>query len=436
MRSSTIRALWFNCIVANVIAATACGDGVAFKYQFDRSTARPAYENEQIAFIAQRDGRQNMLLAVSLELEKPERAVWIVPIPGRPETVNIDVADKMPQLRGYNVIHWADDELDKVIDRGRMLTLLPFLCCMIPSLSVERGFAPLEHAVVEAHGMRVATVTPGSVEELAEYLREHDAQVERASLKTLESYLDQKHVLMVGWLESREKLLADYPELKQGYVDLSRRPAIKVDFPSDAPYFPLVPTSAYGALPVGLRLVVAGHCQLPADWNWKTLEMRWCREVAPKDPEAVEFFGRSAEGVDYTVIESREPARSFTRDIVLTPAKSAELDYALRVLRSPLRWPLAVAVAAFCAYLAGGVVGAVMFGAWRTPAYLGLSILLTLIGMMLVLHNTRFAAFTTRWPGYSEYAMRRSFLVGFLLMYVALLQSLGMVIVRVVYQVV
>lgn len=423
--------LWF---AARVITNAAIADGMAFKYRPDLSTAQPLAENEQMAIIAQRDGRQQMLLAVSFDdLKTDDRAVWIVPIPGTPETVKIDIADRVPQFFGRDVLSLANAERDKVLTLASLFAILP-ICLRMPSLSAD-GLS-IEHAEVTKHGLRVATVTPTSVDDLVAYFGEHKVAVEPAMLQSLTSYLNERHTLIVGWIASRAELLREYPLLAHGSHAPAFRPGISVEFSTEVPFFPLIPTSFYGDLPVPLRLIVGGFHQPPADIGWSSHTVRWCRATRIDAPETRDFFGIGpSDSLDYTVVRTDVPAREYTRDLRLEPATASELRAALWTLahlpgrRTSLYILLVVALAS---YVAGGVTGLLFFGRWHRLSLFGLTNLLTVLGMMLCVRTVNFSEISPWWPTTHDNVKRRCFVVGFVLIYTFAVPLIGIPLLRLI----
>jgi len=374
-----------------------------------------------------------MVLAVSLDLESNERAVWIVPVPGAPETVAIDVCTRMPRLAGEDLVQLAKSRIELVTPIALMFGV--FSACItlpfVPSLGGVEAHALAEHRVVEEHGLRLATVTPRTLQEFSDYLRANDVSITGDRLATLASYLDGKHVLVVGWISSLDALLEDFPELQSrratlGRATSGRQPAIQVTFPSQQPWFPLVATSGYGDEIIPLRLKVEGHHQMPPEWNWKPKYLGWCRVEKLTDSAAWKFFDAKPNSrIEYTSILADVAARDFTRDLTLVPADSPKLRAAIGFVESGLMWLPIVALVLVCSYLAGGVAGVILFWKWRRPAWIGLANVLTLVGVMVVLRNEKMSEWSPVWNGRKNDRVALRFLAWFVVLYTILVCAIG-----------
>lgn len=418
----------FALIGVMLLARLAAADGYAFKYARDIAAFVPVAEGEQVAVISVRDGRERMALAVSLGLASEERAVWIVPVPGTPETVAIDICTEMPWLGGEELVRLAKSRIELVTPVALLFGV--FSACMtlpfVPSLGGVSTKGLSEHRVVEEHGLRLATVTARSLDELGDYFRSNDVAIASDRLATLANYLDGEHVLVVGWIASLDALLHDYPNLRSRRWESARRPAIEVTFPSERPWFPLVATSGYGDETIPLRLRVEGHHQMPADWNWKPNYLAWCRDEQPKDSAACKFFhAKPGSSIEYTSMLATVAAREFTRDLTLVPADSPKLRVAVGLVDGYLWLLPSVAVVVVCSYLAGGFAGVILFWKWRRPAWIGLANVLTLVGVMAVLRNEKMSEWSPVWNGRKDVRVALRFLAWFVVLYTILVCFIG-----------
>ncbi|MDO8625066.1 MAG: hypothetical protein Q7R47_03210, partial [Candidatus Diapherotrites archaeon] len=82
------------------LASSAFADGMIVDPGFN-----PVYQSNQQAFIVHQDGIEKMVVLVNLQnaLATGERAVWIFPVPAKPEDIKINNLKGFPVLAGKDV---------------------------------------------------------------------------------------------------------------------------------------------------------------------------------------------------------------------------------------------------------------------------------------------------------------------------------------------
>ncbi|NMB78414.1 MAG: hypothetical protein GYA23_04895, partial [Methanomicrobiales archaeon] len=85
-----------------LLIPAASADGMIFVEDYDMWHLQP--EENQLAAIQYENGRENLLISVSPGNEfSGNQAVWIVPVPAKPDTIRITILKGFPNLHGTNL---------------------------------------------------------------------------------------------------------------------------------------------------------------------------------------------------------------------------------------------------------------------------------------------------------------------------------------------
>ncbi|MCK4873532.1 MAG: hypothetical protein KAS72_12470 [Phycisphaerales bacterium] len=374
------------------LAQPTLADGMAFKGR-DTSAMLPIIEHEQVAAITHDGTRERLVIAVDIgdALTVDENALWIFPVRGAPEDVTVDLVDTFPAPRGRDVYASAAEGVAGLFTLTRATQAYPMLlemCLLMPLGRSSRRVTVSEE--VERYGLRAALVTAESTEALGDWLAERQTPIEPAHLATFGPYLNADHTLVVVSIASAEMVAAEFPDAWRSPLLRGRRPCVAVEFPTDRPFYPMYPTSAYGDWPIRLRLYVNGHVQ-PVSTATVADDLRvgLCESSAQR-PASVGHMPDVVEYRYYTAIQGRSAAESFTADLEFEPVESPQLSYAIvarRITRQGVLVVPLILVVGVLSYVSGGLAGLAVFGCWRKPARLGLWNLLTLLALMLVVHR-------------------------------------------------
>ena len=105
-----------------------------------------------------------MLITIAIPLEKEDSAVWIFPVPGKPENVKIDLADSFPRFFGRNPLKEADEKIHFIIGTQFSSLLFPFNCILMPALSKARKAGGVQiYDEVDKWGIHTETITADSL---------------------------------------------------------------------------------------------------------------------------------------------------------------------------------------------------------------------------------------------------------------------------------
>ena len=416
----TLRSARQLAIYASVALAAAGGvssalaDGVAFK-GLDWGSLTPALENEQIAAINHRDGVQRMIIAINFDAADDEQALWVFPVPGRPEAVSVDIQDTFPRFLGRDPAAIARTTISKTMTCVRAWQLYPLLVeglGLLPHLG--RGGDVGVHDRIEKWGIRAEVLTADSPPALHEYLTSQGAVLAGGQLVTVEPYLDGQHVLVVAWISSPRKVREAFPDIERHAVAAGRCPCLYAEFPTEHAYFPLKPTSAYGDAVVPFRLWVTGFVEPQT------------QAIAVREGVSVDYFRR----VGFGRAELERWARGLPADVVaytrvtgdlwFVPANPRHIRYADAIRdmgQSGLSIPLLLLLTAVLSFVSGGFAGLLTVRRWRRPAMLGLWNMVTLYGLYIALRDRDLAGGTN---GGTSRKLRSEYCIAFSAVYVIL----------------
>jgi len=207
-KALTILLIFLVAVPVSVIA-----DGAAWRYY--GGIWEPLEENEQRAAINYQDGLEKMIIAVNFNLQSNDNAVWIFPVPAKPQKVVIDVVTKFPQLYGNDPSQQAESALGSVLMLGTLTQIYP-LFLIFPfyfigfgafsataSMAVrESGVTVYEH--IEKEGIITEIVTAETGDALYNYLSNKGLSVQRDAITIFDSYIGEEYSFVVSWLTSND----------------------------------------------------------------------------------------------------------------------------------------------------------------------------------------------------------------------------------------
>jgi hypothetical protein len=390
--TKTIR--WLMSLTIAIISTSAClGDGVVFRG--DYRSMFPIVQNEQHAVILHSQGREKLLIAISLDMENEDNAIWIFPVPGKPQEVEVNVLDLFPRFYGKDPRVEAYRFLTGVRDLSLLTQIYPlFTCCFMSALSANREAGIFIHGTIEKWGIRAETITAKSAVDLSEYFKEKKAGLDANELKLFERYLAGDYVLVVAWIESRAELLKQFPGYQSGKTsDLGRWPCLYVEFPSERAFYPLLATSFYGDKRIPIDVVAIGY--FAPDVNGKLKDSFWPRyykqSVKPEKIPAQLTDSIPDKNISYTRFRFRGLAKDLTDDLWLIPTVPAGMGFAEAILEASdnplfLFGPILCYIA-IVSYVSAGFAGLILYRKWRGFDLLGFCNVFTIVAMY----------FTARW---------------------------------------
>jgi hypothetical protein len=167
----------------------------------------PLEQNEQRAAIAYQDGLEKMIIAVDFSMAS-EKAVWIFPVPAKPQKVVIDVVTEFPTFRGRSI----EGYVQAPVKDAALSIVYPFFIprLTIPTEEIYRGGIPFEagiggvtvHEHLEKEGVTVELVTAESGDALYDYLSSKGLNVQKSAISIFDSYVGKEYSFVVSWVSS------------------------------------------------------------------------------------------------------------------------------------------------------------------------------------------------------------------------------------------
>ncbi len=112
-------------LLFSLFIPAASADG--FIHIYDEDMWSLFNEEQQFCAINYNDGYQNMILTVDTGEELTgDKAVWIFPVPAKPDKTVINIVKGFPQLLGYDVQDKADESISNVFMAMRTTQIYTF----------------------------------------------------------------------------------------------------------------------------------------------------------------------------------------------------------------------------------------------------------------------------------------------------------------------
>jgi hypothetical protein len=147
MKAKYICLLFISILVGLLAAANA--DGVVIqKVPVIEGDWAWLEEKSQQAFINYQDGLEKLIVAIDIE-EHDSDAMWIMPVPGKPGDVGIDITSDLPAFSGNDVMSKAKLVLHKGIKTSCIIGVVGQLWPIIPGAIILPSF------------MRLPAIQPG-----------------------------------------------------------------------------------------------------------------------------------------------------------------------------------------------------------------------------------------------------------------------------------
>lgn len=370
-------------LIGLIVVPVTFADGMAYKGR-DISSWRAAQEDEQRAFIECRDGRQKMIVSIALPMEEDESAVWILPVPGEPRDIQVDLQDEFPRISGSDPLKQARETVSGLFGLSLVTQIYPILpmSCLLPSLNRDRASAGVL-AEVDKYGLRTQVIDVKSLDALVDHLKSEAVAIDRSSVESFQPYFQSPHGFVVTWVKSWKQVRKEFPDLKPGFLD--RQPAVAVNFPSSQPWFPMRATSGYGAAEVGLRLYISGFVRLKtAAKLGKPIDHRYY--VAGSHPTE-----KTRTDYSYTFVNASLRGSDLTDDFHFESYEPPGIKTALAIDRASrfpwVIWTVVIGYILIISLMCGAIASRLMIGRWKIGAKFGLFNLFTVLAVYLAVRD-------------------------------------------------
>jgi len=238
-------------------------DGMIHIYDPDMYRWGLVNENQQLTAINYENGFQNMILSVDVTEMRGEKAVWLFPVPAKPDKIAIDVIKGFPRLWGYDVKERTDDTISGTFSVMRLSQVytFPFMFMFygyrdaMPS-GLKEGVTI--HEQIEKMGLTTELISAKEGNTLYNYLTNKGLDLPFDSKSILDEYVGKEYSFVVSWISDVEKFKQESATTDM-YGRTINTIGVSITFPTDKIYFPLKPTSVYGSTRVPILIYVMDH---------------------------------------------------------------------------------------------------------------------------------------------------------------------------------
>jgi hypothetical protein len=338
-------------------------------------------DSAEQSFINFENGVEKLLISRSFE-NGSSSAVWVIPVPASPNSIEVDVLSEIPQFEGYNVEDRALENLADIRDSILSTQVYPAIFAMALnnnaqespgySRTIPGASGGINQVVVYQHlekeGMVAEVLSAASSDSLYDYLIEKGLKVEKNSIAVLEDYIGKDFSFVASWISPSA-------------AGTSTR-GLMMTFPSESIFYPLKPGSVYegGGLPE--TVTVVGHVspQLYEDIKETTAVNYFYSEAGL----SVENFFTSEKSFGFTKIAVNAEPKKLTQDLAISQSAPLSILNAqlINLYTSAYGFGLFLIISWISTYLAGHLILAL--GANRPKLFrLGVANNLTIVGTII-----------------------------------------------------
>ena len=215
-------------------------------------------EEQQLCAINYHEGIQNMILSVNTGEEiTGEKAVWIFPVPAKPEKTVINIVKEFPELSGYDIESMAENSVFDIFNLIRLSQVYT-----MPSLIFTRHMGKASsdslgtyaevpagigggikgvtvHESIEKSGLTTELVSTVNSDSFSNYLVSKDLDVPSEFKSILDEYIGEEYSFVVSWISDVEEFKLEQPEgyiiglLEEGKIIEARDLFISIDYDSE-----------------------------------------------------------------------------------------------------------------------------------------------------------------------------------------------------------
>ncbi|MDO8625727.1 MAG: hypothetical protein Q7R47_06605, partial [Candidatus Diapherotrites archaeon] len=334
------------------LASSALADGMIV-----RPDMMPVYQSRQEAFVVHENGTEKLVMMVNLAdtLATGERAVWIFPVPAKPEDIKINNLKGFPVLAGKDVKRQFTDNMGGLeaymaVAAFPPAGLLFFLIGSVGTVQYQMadaltsaGYATDRITIyqhIDKFGVATEVVKADTEQRLESYLRARGTNLSPDAKELLDEYMGKDYSFVVSWISDANAAQQAvnpnaapggyYPDYGYPYYGNQNPIGVFISFPSDDIYFPLKPTAYYGDRMLPVTVNVLGFKSPSIYQNIRdrtTVSHRFLPTLSrtideQKSLEAI--FGENIpDSLAYTTIAINTSAKYFTEDIRFADTESA-----------------------------------------------------------------------------------------------------------------
>jgi len=329
-------------------------DGGVFKYQ-DNSPWLLFREESQLCFINYKDGIQNMLINVSLnDSFEEEKAVWLFPIPAKPNETKIDVLKSAPKLYGENFEINYDTKVGdyyRYIYASQFYTLPLVLSSKGNQLTGLSNQGPETLQFVQKYGITTELISVKNKQDFIEYLSKHKINFSNHFNTILDEYIGKDYIFVFSWISNSKEYKNNFQMPLEVYVSF-KTPKI---------FFPLKFTSIYKELNISIFIYILDfvNIEFPENFDFKAeVDYFIMKKYKPAQELSNFFFGtQEFKEFKYTKISMKSEAQKFIDDLWIDTETPLKLAIKLKIYNNIeiLFILLFAAISSFSSVIAGQI---------------------------------------------------------------------------------
>jgi hypothetical protein len=348
-----------------------------------------------------------MILSINFDSDTKggDKAVWIFPIPAKPEDTVVDVIKGFPQFYGYDIKQQAKNKISNNFQMMRATQIYPLFLTrniMYAAKSFEqvggimdnvRAKEPsmyiYEH--IEKMGLTTELVRVKDGKVLEDYFKAKSLVIPSDAKKVFDDYIGQDYIFVISWIYDLEKLKQSQTEQEKigpYYGQQSNLVGVSLTFPTDKIYFPLKPTSIYGSKSVPATIYVTGYVTpILYDSIKSSTQVEYLYQGYYAVPENIQmlFSGKTTiNDLKYTKITMNPPSKYLKEDLYFENKAPAQIRTAEFFIQNSklIGWSFFV----LCSILASLITALIVFRKdmkWFTFTWFGLTNILSIIGVIV-----------------------------------------------------
>lgn len=320
----------------------AIADGAAFRPVVDSSVWHIFRETSQLCFINYKDQTQNMLINVTLNDDFIEdKAIWLFPIPSKPDEIKIDIIKSLPILRGKDFIK----ELTDIIEKKYFYIMGSQFYPLYLIFEFYRGGNQIGHSSsegidvirkIENYGITSELISVKNKQSFFDYLSKHKIIFSNNFNNILNDYINNDYIFVLSWISNSK----DYKNTINAMKGYSRIPiALSVSFKTPKLFFPLKFTSIYDkdTIPVNIYYFNLIEPEIYNEILNKTTTKHLIMDFysVPDDLKNFFFNNNYFYNLKYTKITINAEASNYSKDLWLDPNPSYSLYIKLLIYEYP-----------------------------------------------------------------------------------------------------
>ncbi|MCK5177157.1 MAG: hypothetical protein KAQ92_05515, partial [Candidatus Aenigmarchaeota archaeon] len=177
----------------------------------------------QACAINYENGIENMILSVNVNDLQGEKAVWIFPVPAKPEDTKIDIIKEFPDFYGYDVESRAKKDISY---NFALMKLSQIYTIFFPSVGMswyQKNYIAMSasgpksgevqiHTSIEKNGLTTELVTAKNSNSLYDYLTDKEAGMPPEFISVLDEYIGKEYSFVISWISDVEEFKKSQPK--------------------------------------------------------------------------------------------------------------------------------------------------------------------------------------------------------------------------------